>query len=92
MTASTAINLDASEQAARIDRMVQETHKLVAEQGKLLAEQGKLLTEQHKLAAEADKLRRDHGFAPITVSIALISSAATSVAAVFALLKSLGVL
>lgn len=94
----TTNTLDVSEQTARIDRMVQETHKLVAEQAKLLAEQTKMLAEERKLAAEqrkltaeGDKLIRDHRLAPAALILGAVGGAAGLVVALTSLLSKLGV-
>lgn len=75
-----------------IEELIARIRKTQAETDKLVEEGRKFAVEQHKLTAEAQKLQRDHGLAPWSMTIALVSAGAALAVAITALLKSAGVL
>ena len=83
---------DAVLAALNLKELIARISKTQAETDKLVEEGRKYAAEQHKLAAEAQKLQRDHGLAPWTMSIAMVSAGAALAVAITALLKSTGVL
>lgn len=85
-------NTDAVLSELNLRELIGRISKTQAETDKLMEEGRKFVAEQHKLAAEAQKLQRDHGPAPWTMSITMVSVGAALAVAIIALLKSMGVL